>query len=113
MPAAPLPRRRPSPPALGGGRRPVPPHAWHGHRAVIANRPPRRWWWRPRRPRRSLDLQLAQLGPVVLLHHLADDPGSLGQVLRQRRHGGPEVIGLHMRRTSITVAKCLDEHVLS
>ena len=54
---------------------------------------------------------LAEQRPVVLLHRRVDDPRRLGQVRRQGLLGGPEVVGLHVRRTGVTITERLDQHV--
>src|SRR3954468_17890640 len=67
---------------------------------------------RARRAAVSLDAELTELGPVVLVDGLADDPRRLLQVPGKLGAGGREVRRPHVRGAGVAVAERLDEHVL-
>src|SRR5580693_4794452 len=56
--------------------------------------------------------QFAQQGPVILRDGHIDDPRRARQVGWQRALGVLEVLGLDVRVAGLTVAECLDQHVL-
>src|SRR5262245_57405487 len=61
---------------------------------------------------RSVDAQLAELGPVGAGEGEVHDPGGLGEVGRELALSGPEVVGLHVRGARVVVGEGLDEDVL-